>query len=105
MTLTLSHKAHIAGGYSTEAMFNDLDEIYGGLIPQQDLGTETYEWVCSYAGGNFYASQTPDEDGQSTITITISDSTTPQSKTIVETNTCKCNTCSCKRKVTPSQDI
>jgi hypothetical protein len=103
MTLTLSHKAHIAGGYSTEAMFNDLDEIYGGLIPQQDLGTETYEWVCSYAGVNFYASQTPDEDGQSTITI--NDSTTPQSKTIVETNTCKCNTCSCKRKVTPSQDI
>lgn len=125
MTLTLSHKAHSDivtmyshfekfcktndmddrrwyglddTPYSTEEIFNDLDEVYGGLIPHQDLGTGTYVWVCSYAGTYFYASQTPDEDGQSTITI--NDSTT-----IVGTNTCRCNTCSCKRKVALTQDI
>lgn len=106
MKLTLSHKAHSdmnrCNQYidldSTNRIFNDLDVMYGGLIPQQDLGTETYAWVCSYGGGNFYISQTPDEDGQATITI--EDATTSR-----WTWLCLCNTCSCKRKVIPSQDI
>ena len=35
--------------------FEILDEMYGGLIPQEDLGNGTYEWVCNYSGGKFYA--------------------------------------------------
>ena len=123
MKLTLSHKAHSDMNLwirsfhpyavrhndridldSTNQIFNDLDEMYGGLISQQDLGTETYAWVCSYGGSNFYISQTPDEDGQATITIedvTTSRWTTKASST----NGCLCNTCSCNRKVIPSQDI
>lgn len=37
----------------TQEAFDILDEIYV-LIPQQDLGDGTYEWVCNYAGGKFY---------------------------------------------------
>jgi hypothetical protein len=88
---------------STNQIFNDLDEMYGGLIPQQDLDTETYAWVCSYGGSNFYISQTPDEDSQATITI--EDVTTSRWTTKASTNGCLCNTCSCNRKVIPSQDI
>ena len=106
MKLTLSHKAHSDMNRcyryidldSTNQIFNDLDVMYGGLIPQQDLGTETYAWVCSYGGSNFYISQTPDEDGQATITI--EDVTTSR----WTTNGCL-NTYSCNRKVIPSQDI
>ena len=37
-----------------DVAFNILDEMYG-LIPQQDLGDGTYQWVCDYSGGKFYA--------------------------------------------------
>ena len=96
MKLTLSHKAHSDMNLwirsfhpyavrhndridldSTNQIFNDLDVMYGGLIPQQDLGTETYAWVCSYGGSNFYISQTPDEDGQATITIEVAAESPP----------------------------
>lgn len=60
--LTLSKTAHedilmymdqIALPY--DQAFEILDEMYGGLIPQEDLGNGTYEWVCNYSGGKFYA--------------------------------------------------
>ena len=41
--------------------FEILDEMYGGLIPQQDLDNGTYEWVCDYAGGKFYQEVLTDE--------------------------------------------
>ena len=37
-----------------EYIFNVIDTVHGGLIPQQDLSEGTYEWVCDYAGGKFY---------------------------------------------------
>jgi hypothetical protein len=38
-----------------EQIFEMIDTVHGGVIPQQDLGDGTYEWVCDYAGAKFYA--------------------------------------------------
>jgi hypothetical protein len=37
-----------------EEWFDAIEEVYGELIPQQDLSEGTYEWVCTYAGSKFY---------------------------------------------------
>jgi hypothetical protein len=38
-----------------EQVFDAVGAVHGGVIPQQDLGDGTYEWVCDYAGAKFYA--------------------------------------------------
>jgi len=40
---------------SNDIAFHLLDEMYGGLVPHEDLGQGTYEWVCNFSGGKFYA--------------------------------------------------
>ena len=47
----------VDGNISDEMAFQVLDSAFGGLVPEQDVDTwgGTYEWVCDYAGGKFYA--------------------------------------------------
>ena len=40
---------------SNDIAFEILDEMYGGLVPHEDLGDGTYQWVCNFSGGKFYA--------------------------------------------------
>jgi hypothetical protein len=40
---------------SNDIAFDLLDEMYGGLVPHEDLGDGTYQWVCNFSGGKFYA--------------------------------------------------
>ena len=40
---------------SNNNAFDLLDEMYGGLVPHEDLGDGTYQWVCNFSGGKFYA--------------------------------------------------
>ena len=64
--LTLSEDAYIgiqnfmnqidAVALSNDIAFDILDEMYGGLVPHEDIGQGTYEWVCNFSGGKFYAS-------------------------------------------------
>jgi hypothetical protein len=37
-----------------EQVFDAVDAVHGGVIPQEDLGEGTYQWVCNYGGGKFY---------------------------------------------------
>lgn len=63
--LTLSEDAYIgiqnfmnqidAVALSNDIAFDILDEMYGGLVPHEDIGQGTYEWVCNFSGGKFYA--------------------------------------------------
>ena len=63
--LTLSEDAHVNMQtymdqmaivvLSNETAFDLLDEMYGGLVPHEDIGQGTYEWVCNFSGGKFYA--------------------------------------------------
>jgi hypothetical protein len=39
---------------SNDIAFDLLDEMYGGLVPHEDLGDGTYQWVCNFSGGKFY---------------------------------------------------
>jgi hypothetical protein len=40
---------------SNDIVFDFLDEMYGGLVPHEDIGDGTYKWVCNFSGGKFYA--------------------------------------------------
>jgi len=40
---------------SNDIAFDLLDEMYDGLVPHEDIGQGTYEWVCNFSGGKFYA--------------------------------------------------
>lgn len=51
----------------TQEAFDILDDAYNGLIPEQDLGDGTYEWVCDYAGGKFYQEIITDEQEEEFI--------------------------------------
>jgi hypothetical protein len=39
---------------SNDIAFDLLDEMYDGLVPHEDIGQGTYEWVCNFSGGKFY---------------------------------------------------
>jgi hypothetical protein len=40
---------------SNDIAFDLLDEMYDGLVPHEDIGEGTYQWVCNFSGGKFYA--------------------------------------------------
>jgi len=71
--LTMSEEAHVNMQtymdqmaivvLSNETAFDLLDEMYGGLVPHEDIGEGTYEWVCNFSGGKFYA-RVGNEDSQ-----------------------------------------